>query len=184
MHEDIKEVLYTEEQIQQRIREIGAALTEEYAPLAARGEKIVLLSVLRGAAIFMCDLAREIKLPLEMDFMAVSSYGNGVKSSGVVSIIKDVSTDLNGKHVIIAEDILDSGLTLSYLLKNLSSRNPASLSVVTFLRKKVEPQADIECKHVGFTCKNEFIVGYGLDYAERYRNLPDIGILKPEVYEK
>ena len=171
MHEDIKEVLYTEEQIQQRIREIGAALTEEYAPLAARGEKIVLLSVLRGAAIFMCDLAREIKLPLEMDFMAVSSYGNGVKSSGVVSIIKDVSTDLNGKHVIIAEDILDSGLTLSYLLKNLSSRNPASLSVVTFLRKKVEPQADIECKQVGFTCKNEFIVGYGLDYAESYRGL-------------
>ena len=182
MHEDIKEVLYTEEQIQQRIREIGAALTEEYAPLAARGEKIVLLSVLRGAAIFMCDLAREIKLPLEMDFMAVSSYGNGVKSSGVVSIIKDVSTDLNGKHVIIAEDILDSGLTLSYLLKNLSSRNPASLSVVTFLRKKVDPQVDIECKHVGFTCKNEFIVGYGLDYAERYRNLPYVGILKPEVY--
>ena len=182
MHEDVKEILYTEEQIQQRIKEIGSALTEEYAPLTARGEEVVLLSVLRGAAIFMCDLAREIKLPLEMDFMAVSSYGNGVKSSGVVNIIKDVSTDLNGKHVIIAEDILDSGLTLSYLLKNLSSRNPASLAVFTFLRKEVESQVPIECKHIGFTCKNEFIVGYGLDYAERYRNLPYVGVLKPEVY--
>ena len=182
MHNDVKEILYTQEQIQQRIKEIGAALTQEYAPVCARGEKVVLLSVLRGAAIFMCDLAREIKLPLEMDFMAVSSYGNGLKSSGVVNIIKDVSTDLNGKHVIIAEDILDSGLTLSYLIKNLSSRNPASLAVVTFLRKEVTSQAEIDCKHIGFTCKNEFIVGYGLDYAERYRNLPYVGVLKPEVY--
>lgn len=182
MHEDVQEILYTEEQIQQRIKEIGADLTKEYAPLAARGEKVVLLSVLRGAAVFMCDLAREMNLPIEMDFMAVSSYGNAAKSSGVVNIIKDVSTDIHGKHVIIAEDILDSGLTLSYLLKNLESRGPASLAVVTFLRKNVPTQVDIECKHIGFTCKNEFIVGYGLDYAERYRNLPYVGVLKPEVY--
>ena len=184
MHEDIQEILFTEEAIQQRIREIGAELTEEYAPIAARGEKIVMLSVLRGAAIFMCDLAREIKLPLEMDFMAVSSYGNGVKSSGVENIIKDVSTDLKGKHVIIAEDVLDSGLTLHYLLNNLSTREPASLAVVTFLRKDIERRVDIDCKIVGFTCPDEFVVGYGLDYAERYRNLPYVGILKPRVYEK
>lgn len=182
MHQDVQKILYTEEQIQKRICEIGAALTKEYESVAAKGEKIVLLSVLRGAAIFMCDLARHIELPLEMDFMAVSSYGNAAKSSGVVNIIKDVSTDLHNKHVIVAEDILDSGLTLSYLLKNLSSREPASLAVVTFLRKEVEPQVAIDCKHIGFTCENEFIVGYGLDYAERYRNLPYVGVLKPEIY--
>lgn len=158
VHEDVKEILFSQEQIQQRVKEIGAALTEEYAPIAARGEKIVLLSVLRGAAIFMCDLAREVKLPLEMDFMAVSSYGSGVKSSGVVNIVKDVTTDLTGKHVIIAEDILDSGLTLSYLLKNLGSRNPASIAVVSFLRKEVEPQAKIVCKHIGFTCETRGVL--------------------------
>ncbi len=182
VHPDISEVLYTEDQVRQRVAEIGAALTEEYADVAECGEGIVLLSVLRGAAIFMADLAREIKVPLEMDFMAVSSYGNGVKSSGEVKIVKDLSSNIRGKHVIIAEDILDSGLTLSYLLRNLQSRQPASIEVVTLLRKLTRQQAKINCKYVGFECPDQFIVGYGLDYSERYRNLPYIGVLKPEVY--
>ena len=182
VHPDISEVLYTEDQGRQRVADIGAALTEEYADVAERGEGIVLLSVLRGAAIFMADLAREIKVPLEMDFMAVSSYGNGVKSSGEVKIVKDLSSNIRGKHVIIVEDILDSGLTLSYLLRNLQSRQPASIEVVTLLRKLTRQQAKINCKYVGFECPDQFIVGYGLDYSERYRNLPYIGVLKPEVY--
>ena len=117
-----------------------------------------------------------------MDYMAISSYGNGAKSSGVVRILKDLSSEIEGHHVIVAEDILDSGLTLKYLLKNLASRKPASLAVATLLRKDTEVQADIDCRYVGFECPDEFIVGYGLDYAERYRNLPYIGILKPELY--
>ena len=146
------------------------------------GQGIILISVLRGAAIFMADLAREIKLPLEMDYMAISSYGNGAKSSGVVRILKDLSSEVEGRHIIVAEDILDSGLTLTYLMKNLASRNPASIEVATLLRKKTLAQAEIDCKYVGFECPDQFIVGYGLDFAERYRNLPYIGILKPEVY--
>ena len=180
MHSDIQEVLYTQEELARRIGEIGAAITRDYAPVA--GEGIVLVSVLRGAAIFMADLARAIELPVEMDYMAISSYGNGAKSSGVVRILKDLTSEIEGRHVIVAEDILDSGLTLKYLLKNLSSRNPASLAVATLLRKKTQAQADIDCRYVGFECPDEFIVGYGLDYAERYRNLPYIGILKPELY--
>lgn len=181
MHKDVKEILFSEEEIKARVAEIGAEITKDYTD--AEGG-IILISVLRGAAIFMADLAREIKLPCEMDYMAVSSYGNGVKSSGVVRILKDLSSQIEGRHVIIAEDILDSGLTLKYLLKNLASRKPASIEVATLLRKKNLAQAEIDCKYVGFECPDEFIVGYGLDYAERYRNLPYIGVLKPEVYEK
>ena len=184
MHPDVKEILYSEEQIKQRVAEMGEALTAEYTARVMRGEEVVLVSVLRGAAIFMADLARTIELPIEMDYMAVSSYGSGVKSSGVVSIVKDLSATIEGKHVIIAEDILDSGLTLQYLLENLGARKPLSVEVVTLLRKKTRAQADIRCLHVGFECPDEFIVGYGLDYAERYRNLPYIGVLKPEVYAK
>lgn len=180
MHNDISEILFTEEQIADRVSEIGAAITRDYADAADEG--IVLISVLRGAAIFMADLARKIELPCEMDYMAVSSYGNGAKSSGVVRILKDLSSEIEGRHVVIAEDILDSGLTLTYLLKNLASRRPASLEVATLLRKKTLAQAKIDCKYIGFECPDEFIVGYGLDFAERYRNLPYIGILKPEVY--
>ena len=180
VHNDIQEVLFTQEDLARRVGEIGAAITRDYA--AAVGDGIVLVSVLRGAAIFMADLARAIELPIEMDYMAISSYGNGAKSSGVVRILKDLTSEIEGRHVIVAEDILDSGLTLKYLLKNLSSRNPASIAVATLLRKKTEAQADIDCRYVGFECPDEFIVGYGLDYAERYRNLPYIGILKPELY--
>lgn len=181
MHDDIAEVLFTEQEIADRVREMGGAITRDYAD-AARDGGIVLVSVLRGAAIFMADLACKIELPLEMDYMAISSYGNGAKSSGVVRILKDLSSEIEGRHVIVAEDILDSGLTLKYLLKNLSSRNPASLEVATLLRKQTLAQAKIDCRYVGFECPDEFIVGYGLDFAERYRNLPYIGILKPELY--
>lgn len=177
---DIREVLFTQEELASRVHEIGASITQDYADAARQG--IVLVSVLRGAAIFMADLARAIELPVEMDYMAISSYGNGAKSSGVVRILKDLTSDIQGRHVIIAEDILDSGLTLKFLMKNLASRNPASLEVATLLRKKTKAQADITCKYVGFECPDEFIVGYGLDYAERYRNLPYIGVLKPEIY--
>lgn len=180
VHNDIQEVLFTQEDLARRVGEIGAAITRDYT--SAVGDGIVLVSVLRGAAIFMADLARAIELPIEMDYMAISSYGNGAKSSGVVRILKDLTSEIEGRHVIVAEDILDSGLTLKYLLKNLSSRNPASIAVATLLRKKTEAQADIDCRYIGFECPDEFIVGYGLDYAERYRNLPYIGILKPELY--
>ena len=182
VHKDVSEILFTEEQIHDRVAEIGAAITEDFKEKAG-DDGIILISVLRGAAIFMADLAREIKIPCEMDYMAISSYGNGVKSSGVVRILKDLDQDVAGRHVVIAEDILDSGLTLTYLLKNLASRNPASLTVATLLRKKTKVQADVDCAYVGFECPDQFIVGYGLDYAERYRNLPYIGVLKPEVYE-
>ena len=183
MHKDIKEILYTEDEIAMRVREIGNALTDKYSALVDSGESVVLISVLRGAAIFMADLARATEVPLEMDYMALSSYGSGTKSSGVVKIVKDLTASIEGKHVIVVEDILDSGLTLQFLLEYLQARRPASVEVVTLLRKLAKAQVPIECAHVGFECPDEFIVGYGLDYAERYRNLPYIGILKPEVYE-
>ncbi len=182
MHEDISQVLFTEEDLARRVAEIGQEITSDYRDVAYK-EGIVLITVLRGAAIFMADLARQIKLPLEMDYMAVSSYGNGAKSSGIVRILKDLSCEIAGRHVIITEDILDSGLTLKYLIKNLKSRDPASVEVVTLLRKKVKEQAKVDCRYIGFECPDEFIVGYGLDYSERYRNLPYIGILKPELYK-
>ena len=182
MHEDVSRILFSEQDLSNRVAEMGAAITRDYAD-ATREEGLILISVLRGAAIFMADLAREIKLPLEMDYMAISSYGSGVKSSGVVNILKDLSSSIEGRHVLIAEDILDSGLTLTYLMKTLQSRNPASLEVATLLRKKTPDQADVKCRYVGFECPDEFIVGYGLDYAERYRNLPYIGVLKPELYQ-
>lgn len=175
-HPDLDRVLFSEEDIRTRVAELGAQITEDYA-----GKSIVVISVLRGAAIFMADLVREIHLPVEMDYMAISSYGNGMKSSGVVRILKDLTSQIEGRHVLIAEDILDSGLTLRYLMKNLESREPASIEVATLLRKDTPNQANINCKYVGFECPDEFIVGYGLDYEERYRNLACIGVLKPEV---
>ncbi len=185
---DVEEILYTEEDIHNRVAQIGRQITEDYRDVAfeemPHGEpKVLMVSVLRGAAIYMSDLARQIDLPFEMDYMAVSSYGTGTRSSGVVRILKDLTSNIEGRHIIIAEDILDSGLTLKYLLRVLESRNPASITVAALLKKKNPQQAEIECKYVGFECPDEFIVGYGLDYAERYRNLPYIGILKPEVYQ-
>lgn len=181
MHEDISKIIYDEEQIRGKVRELGRAITADYAE-AARDEGLILICVLRGAATFMADLARAIELPLEMDYMAVSSYGNSTRSSGVVRILKDLSSSIEGKHVIIAEDILDSGLTLMRLMEELQCRKPASIEVCTLLRKDREGQAPISCRYIGFEVPDEFIVGYGLDYAERYRNLPYIGVLKPQAY--
>lgn len=179
MHPDIDRILYSEEDLKKRVHEIGAAITRDYKD----AHDLMVISVLRGAAIYMADLVREIELPLEMDYMAVSSYGASTKSSGVVHIIKDLSSHIEDRDVIIAEDILDSGLTLKYLTKMLWSRNPRSLEIAALLRKEGTQKTDIECKYVGFECPNEFIVGYGLDYAERYRNLPYIGVLDKSVYE-
>lgn len=178
MHPDLKSILFTEEQLQQRVTELGRQIAADYAD----AKDLIVISVLRGAAIYMADLVRAIELPLEMDYMAVSSYGAETKSSGVVRIIKDLSSHIEGRDVIIAEDILDSGLTLKYLSKTLASRNPRSLEVAALLRKEGAQKTHIDCKYVGFECPDEFVVGYGLDYAERYRNLPYIGILKPSVY--
>ena len=185
MHADVQSILFSEEEIAARVSELGAQITRDFAPLVAHDPRgLVLVTVLRGAAVFTADLARAIALPVEMDYVAVSSYGAGAKSSGVVSLQKDLTTDIAGRHVLIAEDILDSGLTLSRLSELLAARGPASLSIATLLRKETGAQAAVECRYQGFTCPDEFIVGYGLDYAERYRNLPYIGVLKPEVYEK
>lgn len=177
-HPDIERICISEEELHQRVLEMGKQITEDYA-----GKEIVVISVLRGAAIFMADLVRAIRLPLEMDYMAISSYGSGTVSSGIVRVLKDITSDIEGKHVIIAEDIVDSGLTLNYTIKSLASHNPASIEVAALLYKRREDSPDIDCRYVGFDVPDEFIVGYGLDYAERYRNLPYIGILKHEVYD-
>lgn len=182
MHEDIESVLYSEDDIARRVKEMGQAITADYASKAEEG--ITVISVLCGGAVFMTDLVRAINLPIAMDFMAVSSYGNAAQSSGVVRIIKDLTHEIAGRHVIIAEDIIDSGLTLNYLLDILAARNPASIAVAALLKKQVPNQAEVDCKYLGFECPNEFVVGYGLDFAEKYRNLPYVGILKPEVYKK
>ena len=175
---EISEILYDEATIKKAVEHMGQQISKDYA-----GEKILLVTVLKGAFIFMADLARSIDGHVEVDFMAVSSYGDGAKSSGVVRIIKDLSMPVEGRHVIIVEDILDSGLTLKYLLKNLKSRNPLSIEVATLLFKEGKQQTNIECRYVGFVCPDEFVVGYGLDYDESYRNLPYIGVLSPTVYE-
>lgn len=179
LHPDIERILISEDQMRARLVELGQAITRDYADVEGG---IVVISVLRGAAIFMADLVREIDLPLEMDYMAISSYGSGTQSSGVVRVLKDITTDIEGKHVLIAEDIIDSGLTLVYTIKNLLAHHPASLQVAALLRKDKKGQSAIDCRYVGFQIPDEFVVGYGLDYAERYRNLPYLGVLKPEVY--
>ena len=177
-NQDIEKVLFTNEDIDGIVSRLGEEITRDYA-----GKDLVLIAVLRGAVVFMGDLMRKIELPTNIDFMAVSSYGDGVKSSGIVRIIKDLDIDIRGRDVLIVEDILDSGLTLKYLMKNLESRKPASLEVAAFLWKDVEDRTSaITPKYVGTHCPDAFVVGYGLDYAERYRNLPYLGILKPEVY--
>lgn len=178
MHPDVDRVLFSKEDIADMVKRMGAQISKDY-----EGKDLVLIAVLRGAVVFMGDLMRAIDCPLAIDFMAVSSYGDGAKSSGIVRIIKDLDIDIKGRDVLIVEDILDSGLTLKYLMKNLASRKPASLEVATFLWKDVEgKQAAVNPKYVGTHCPDAFVVGYGLDYAERYRNLPYVGVLKPEVY--
>ena len=177
LEKDILEVLFSEEQLDRRVREIAAQIEKDY-----EGKEIMLISVLRGSFVFMADLCRRIDLPCTLDFMSVSSYGKGTSSSGQVQITKDLSSDISGKHIIVVEDILDSGNTLSYLLKLLEQRNPASIRLCTLLDKPERRVKQVEVHYSGFTIPDAFVVGYGLDYAEKYRNMPYIGILKPEVY--
>lgn len=182
MHDDISRVLLTEQQIAERVQELGAQITSDLESLLDEGDQVVMVGVLRGAALFMCDLARAVKLPVEMDYMCVSSYGDGATSSGMVRIQKDLSCQIEGRHVLIVEDVVDTGLTLNYLSKNLKSRKPASLEIVALAAKKHPRQSTPTVRYLGFEAPDEFIVGYGLDYAERYRNLPYIGVLKSELY--
>jgi hypoxanthine phosphoribosyltransferase len=175
--DEIEKVLITEDEIQSKLVEIGEQITKDYD-----GRSILLVGVLKGAFVVMADLARSIRLPIEFDFMAVSSYGAATKTSGVVRILKDLDHDLKDLDVLVVEDIVDSGLTLKYLLKNLAARKPASLEVAALLRKEGIQQVELDVRYVGFDIPNEFVVGYGLDYAERFRNLPYIGTLKPSAY--
>jgi hypoxanthine phosphoribosyltransferase len=174
---DIEQVLLSEEQIAERLRTLAKEVDRDYA-----GRQIVLVGVLKGAFMVMADLARELATPVEFEFMAVSSYGSATQTSGVVRILKDLDRDIAGRDVLVVEDIIDSGLTLSYLLKNLRARGPASLEVLTLLSKPDQQRVDIPVRYVGFEVPNLFVVGFGLDYAERYRHLPYVGTLKPEVY--
>ncbi|MFJ9818849.1 hypoxanthine phosphoribosyltransferase [Streptomyces sp. NPDC101151] len=177
MGADLKQVLITKEEIDAKLAELAAKIDAEYA-----GKDLLIVGVLKGAVMVMADLARALSTPVTMDWMAVSSYGAGTQSSGVVRILKDLDTDIKGRHVLIVEDIIDSGLTLSWLINNLGSREPASLNVCTLLRKPDAAKVAIDVEWVGFDIANEFVVGYGLDYAEKYRNLPFVGTLAPHVY--
>jgi hypoxanthine phosphoribosyltransferase len=177
-HPDVERVLLDQQQIADRLAELGEAISADYAE-----EPPILVGVLKGAVMVMADLARQIDLKVEMDWMAVSSYGSGTKSSGVVRILKDLSADISGRNVLIVEDIIDSGLTLKWLLSNLRSRGPRSVEIATLLRKPEAARVEIDVKYVGFDIPNEFVIGYGLDYAEAYRNLPYVGVLKRSVYE-
>ena len=174
---DLVEVLYTSDQIQARLAELAAEIDADY-----EGRDILLVGVLNGAVMVVADLQRAMRSHVEMDWMAISSYGSGTQSSGVVRILKDLGVDIEGRHVIVVEDIIDTGLTLSYLVSNLASRQPASLAIMTMFRKPGAATMDVPVRYVGFDIPNDFVVGYGLDYAGRYRNLRDLEILAPHVY--
>ena len=175
--DDLVKVLFTEEQIKEKVAELAARIEQDYD-----GKDLVLVGVLRGAVMVMADLARAMNRHVEIDWMAVSSYGSGTKSSGVVRILKDLDSDITGRHVLIIDEIIDTGLTLTWLTSNLSSRGPASVEIATLLRKPDAQQMPVDVKYVGWDIPDEFVVGYGLDYNERYRNLRDIGSLAPHVY--
>ena len=177
VHEDIAEVLVSEQEIQDKIAQLAKAIDEDY-----RGKELMLVGVLKGAVMVMADLARALETPVSMEFMAVSSYGSSTSSSGVVRILKDLDREIAGQHVLLVEDIIDSGLTLNWLLRNMRSRGPASVEVCALLRKPDAAEVDVPVRYVGFDIPAEFVVGYGLDYGERYRGLPFVGRLKPEVY--
>jgi len=177
MMSDVKEVLIASQEIEDKVREIGARITQDY-----RDEKPLLIGVLRGAVVVMSDLMRNIDLQCELDFMDISSYGSGTSSSGVVRILKDLEEDITDRHVLIVEDIIDTGLTVSYLMRSLRARKPASLEICALLSKPSRRRVELDVRYLGFEVPDEFVVGYGLDYAGAYRNLPDICILKPEVF--
>ncbi len=177
LHPDIEAVLVSQDQIAEKIAEMAAKIDADYA-----GREVLLVGVLKGAVMVMADLARALTIPVSMEFMAVSSYGSSTSSSGVVRILKDLDCDISGCHVLVVEDIIDSGLTLSWLLRNLRSRQPASVEVVALLRKPEAAQVEVPVGYMGFDIPSVFVVGYGLDYAQRYRGLPYVGTLRPEVY--
>lgn len=179
LYDDMEQVLLSQQQIREKVEELGAQISQDYA-----GKEPVLVSVLKGAFIFMADLCRPITIPCSMDFMAVSSYGAGTESSGRVRIIKDLDTIIQNKHVILVEDVLDSGITLHYLIQLLRQRQPASLRLVTLLDKPARRRAQVDVDYCGFQVPDAFLVGYGLDYGEKYRNLPDVCILKRSMYQK
>ncbi len=174
---EIERVIISEQDIAAKVAELAAQVDADYA-----GKEILLVGVLKGAVMFMADFARALRTPVSMEFMAVSSYGSSTSSSGVVRILKDLDRDIVDQHVVVVEDVIDSGLTLSWLLKNMRSRQPASIEVVALLRKPDAAKVNVEVRYVGFDIASDFVVGYGLDYAERYRDLPFVGLLRPEVY--
>lgn len=178
IHKDVAEILFTEQQIHEIVARMGKQITEDY-----QGKNLLIIGVLKGSLVFMADLMREIQLPCAIDFLSVSSYGAGTTSSGEVRILKDLDQSLQGKDILVIEDILDSGNTLSFLLKTLSARNPASVRLCTLLDKPSRRKAEVYADYVGTEVEDKFIVGYGLDYAEKYRNLPYIGVLRPEIYQ-
>ena len=177
MEQDIEEILLDKETIEKRVQELGAQLTKDYA-----GKEVVMIGILKGAVVFYADLARAMDIYMKMDFMGISSYGDAQKTSGIVRITKDIDSSITGKHVIIAEDIMDSGLTLSHLIRLLHERKPKSIRVCCLLDKPSRRECDLKPDYCGFTIPNKFVVGYGLDFQGQYRNLPDVGVLKPEVY--
>ena len=176
LEEGVGEILIDEETLQARIRELGVEISRDYA-----GRDLLLVGVLKGAVFFMADLMRELTIPCEIDFMAISSYGAGTDSSGVVRILKDLDLNISGRHVLVVEDIIDSGLTLSYLVRTLSARKPATVEICALLTKPERREVDVPVRYVGFEIPNEFVIGYGLDYAERYRNLPHVAVLHPDL---
>ncbi len=176
LEQGVGDILIGEEELQTRIRELGAELSLDYA-----GREVLLVGVLKGAVFFMADLMRSLTIPCEIDFMAISSYGASTDSSGVVRILKDLDINIEGRHVLVVEDIVDSGLTLSYLMRNLESREPASLEVCALLTKPTRREIDVPVRYIGFEIPNRFVIGYGLDFAERYRNLPYVGVLHPDL---
>lgn len=179
--DDVEAILISEDELQNRIQELADMVSEKYRDA---NDDLILVCVLKGAVFFLTDFARKLSIPSEMEFMAVSSYGNSTTSSGVVRILKDLDKEIAGRDVLVVEDIIDSGLTLSWLLRNLRNRNPKSLEVVTLLRKPDVQTAQIDLLDIGFDIPNEFVIGYGLDYAERYRDLPYVGTLHPRVYSE
>lgn len=177
MRKDIQEVLLDEETLAKRIKEMGEQISKDY-----EGKEVIVIGILKGSVIFVADLVREVTVPVSFDFMAVSSYGNRTTTTGTVRILKDLDYDIEEKHVLIVEDIIDSGVTLSYLIEHLAGRKPASLKLCTLLNKPERRKVEVKVDYIGFTVPDAFLVGFGLDYAEKYRNLPFIGILKEEIY--
>ena len=179
LEQDVDQVLITEQQLDERIKEMGHQIAEDY-----QGEPLTIVGILKGAVIFFADLARAIDLPLQMDFMSVSSYGSGTTSSGVVKIIKDLDADVTGRHILLVEDIIDTGITLAYLKEYLSNRGARSVKICTLLDKPTRREKAVHVDYIGFTMPDEFLIGYGVDYAENYRNLPYVASIKRSVYEK